>query len=674
MTRKSLLLTAAIFGLSIAPLSARQLTPDESLSRITPTEMNRIKAAAPQAQLQLKSTGYDTAGNAAYYVFAAGDRTLFASADDVAAPLLGYVVSHDFNINDMPPAMSWWLSEYARQIAWAAANGAKPYAATRAADTKSPIAPLIKTTWNQGAPYNDLCPQKNGQTTYTGCVATSTAQVMNYHQWPSQGTGTVSYDWNGQTLSMDLGATTFAWDDMLDSYPTATTGTDAQRQAVATLMKACGYALHMNYGLAADGGSGAFSFDIPNVLADNFSYDAATRIEYRDFYEASVWENMMYDNLANIGPVIYGGSGSLGGHSFVCDGYDTDGLFHINWGWGSTSDGYFLLSALNPPSLGAGGGAGGFNYEQDAILGIQTPQPGSVKPLPAIGGISVKRIYASLSSGVITVSIEQEDINPHLFLNVGSTTGTFSYGLKFVKDDSTDQTVIVKSNNVQDRELAPSYGYAYIDANMPDEMSDGTYKVYPVYTVNGSPWKDIMLPYGMTNYISISVQSGITTIDPSSAAPGVSIESFSCPTGLIIGKPYTIDLIVTSTYPLTRMFKFAASLTEVDSGFWVDDLESAKITLTSGETAPVTITGTLGNTIEEGEYNLIIREETAGDIQTYRVAVTNSSSKDETAEDASDSATSLWYDLSGRPVNPANLSQGIYIRTDGIHTDKVMVK
>lgn len=109
--KRKLLLTACIIGLSTIYLSARQITPDEALSRLTPTEMNRIKAAMPHAQLQLKSTGYDTAGNAAYYVFSAGDRTLFASADDVAAPLLGYVVSPDFNINDMPPAMSWWLSE-----------------------------------------------------------------------------------------------------------------------------------------------------------------------------------------------------------------------------------------------------------------------------------------------------------------------------------------------------------------------------------------------------------------------------------------------------------------------------------------------------------------------------------------------------------------------------------
>lgn len=243
-------------------------------------------------------------------------------------------------------------------------------------------APLVKTTWNQGAPYNDLCPQKNGQITYTGCVATSTAQVMNYHQWPPQGTGTVSYDWNGQTLSMDFGATTFAWNDMLDSYPTATTGTDAQRQAVATLMKACGYALHMTYGLSEDGGSGAYSSDIANVLINNFSYDVTARYVQREFYSPEEWEQMIYDNLADIGPAIYGGHGSLGGHSFICDGYDTDGLFHINWG--GTSDGYFRLSALDPPSLGAGGGAGGFNSQQNATLGIRKPQPGSVRPLPYI--------------------------------------------------------------------------------------------------------------------------------------------------------------------------------------------------------------------------------------------------------------------------------------------------
>lgn len=41
---------------------------------------------------------------------------------------------------------------------------------------------------------------------------------------------------------------------------------------------------------------------------------------------------MIYNNLKEVGPILYGGASYIGGgHSFVCDGYK-DGLFHFNWG------------------------------------------------------------------------------------------------------------------------------------------------------------------------------------------------------------------------------------------------------------------------------------------------------------------------------------------------------
>ncbi len=58
-------------------------------------------------------------------------------------------------------------------------------------------------------------------------------------------------------------------------------------------------------------------------------------------------------------PILYGGQSTSVGHEFVCDGYDGNGYFHFNWGWGGMSDGYFILDALNPNSVGTGGGAGG---------------------------------------------------------------------------------------------------------------------------------------------------------------------------------------------------------------------------------------------------------------------------------------------------------------------------
>lgn len=668
------LLTAWIIGLSTLPLSARQLSPGEALSRITPAEMNRIKAATPHAQLQLKSTGYDADGKPAYYIFAGGERTLFASADDVAAPLLGYVISPDFNVDDMPPAMSWWLSEYARQIAWATANDIKPYAASRSADDKAPIAPLIKTTWNQDAPYNDLCPQVKGEHAYTGCVATSTAQVMNYHQWPPHGTGAVSYELDGETLSMDLGATTFAWDDMLDSYPTATTGTEAQRQAVATLMKACGYALHMEY---KEGASAAYPYDIPAVLVDHFGYDAALHYECPDYYSPQQWEQMIYDNLANIGPLVYGGRGIGGGHSFVCDGYDRDGLFHINWGWGGTSDGYFLLSVLDPSSLGAGGGAGGYNTTQSAILGIQKPQHGSVKPLPFIGCRNISHLYGRFDSPFIEIlgAHTGNSVNSS-FVNAGSHTGFFSIGVRVVKEGSDDEGMILPRffNPATDigPNIAPGHGHHKIAIEIPQNITDGVYKAYPVYKLEDNQWENVRVPYGVADHIGFSIKDGLIYFDKNSVEK-MYIESLEFPTGLIAGEPYTINLTVTNISDQTIDCYLQAVLYQPHPKVFVDFLEGASATLNPNETTHMLISGTLSHTITEGEYDMAI-EWGASDIYVSRVTVTDSSSRNETTEDASEANATQWFDLSGRAVEPASLSQGIYIKTDGVHTEKVVVK
>lgn len=158
--------------------------------------------------------------------------------------------------------------------------------------------------------------------------------------------------------------------------------TEAQADAVAYLMKAAGYSVKMDY---AQDSSGALAMNIANGLRKYFNYDSNIFYTLREYYSATQWAQMIYDNLKNVGPLLYGGGSMLGGgHSFVCDGYDGNGYFHFNWGWSGMSDGYFSLDALNPSSLGSGGGGGGgYNFTQDAVFGIQPPtgKPTEDRPL-----------------------------------------------------------------------------------------------------------------------------------------------------------------------------------------------------------------------------------------------------------------------------------------------------
>lgn len=175
---------------------------------------------------------------------------------------------------------------------------------------------------------------------------------MNYFEYPQKGTGQVSYLWNGQPMSLDFSSLQFDWQNMADIYNSNSTA--AQKTAVATLMKACGYAVNSEYGTAA---TSASVYLWAPALVNYFGYAPSLQPVNRIYYTLSDWENLIYNSLQSGSPVLYSGIGATVGHAFVCDGYSADGYFHFNWGWSGLSNGYFLLSALNPSALGIGGSA-----------------------------------------------------------------------------------------------------------------------------------------------------------------------------------------------------------------------------------------------------------------------------------------------------------------------------
>ena len=225
------------------------------------------------------------------------------SADDMVTPLLAYFDRPVLSLDSIAPSTRAWLDEYAAQIEWAQANPSLVSAPAKVPNHGS-ISPLCATQWDQNWPYNMYTPSNYP----SGCVATSMAQVMYYYKYPSKGTGSISYTQNGTSMWMDFGSTYFDWNNMLTSYSGAYN--DTQSSAVATLMKACGYAVQMEY--AADG-SGAHSGRVRSALVDYFGYDKGTKYVRRKHHDADEWDWMIYNNLKDVGPVIYSGYGN-GGH------------------------------------------------------------------------------------------------------------------------------------------------------------------------------------------------------------------------------------------------------------------------------------------------------------------------------------------------------------------------
>ena len=298
-----------------------------------------------------------------FYVFNVGEQDGFViiSADDQTQPVLGYSKQGTFDAETISPEMKWWLDGYETQLK-AVREGKERLAEPTA--NHAAIAPMVSSQWNQSAPYNLLTKTSSSQYV-TGCVATAMAQIMYYHKWPEQVTETLP---SPDGLMLDLDPTTFNWSLMRDRYNR--TDTDDGAQEVAKLMKYCGYAAKMNYG---DGSSGAQSYNAVEGLRRYLGYHYTTEEVMRADYTTAEWDELIYNELANQRPVLYTGYSASGGHAFVCDGYDGNGMYHINWGWGGVSDAYFLLSLLNPDDQGIGGfpGEDGYSVWQSAIIGIQ---------------------------------------------------------------------------------------------------------------------------------------------------------------------------------------------------------------------------------------------------------------------------------------------------------------
>lgn len=497
-------------GLSVVMgASADIISPEAALQRAM--ESNRrasVSSVNVGVQPTLAFTLNDVDSNPAVYVFNQDSNRGFVvlSADDDVTPILGYSENGNISENNLPPQLSHWLKVYSQEIDYLRKNGIKNNISSRVADDREEIAPLVKTMWNQDAPYNDDCPDSRGQKTYTGCVATAMAQVVNYFEYPEFGEGSKSYICGTLgRLTLNFAGRRFDWDNMLDSY-SGVDYTEDQASAVAYLMKACGYSVEMNYGTDA---SGAQSARIAGGLVNHFKYDKGIRFVHRAPYSLAEWEKMIYENLKNVGPVIYDGNSlSDGGHSFVCDGYDGNGYFHFNWGWGGAADGYFKLNALNPTTQGIGGSTGGFSYAQDAILGIKVPdgQPADVQKnmLSQLGALRG-------SSDGMQVTLTFDGWRPNGMQNAGYVKFRADIGVIIDPIDGTSGESTDVVTNYKNTVFSEGSYYSVTSGfapkfTFPSQLSDGKYKVTLASRDSQNledVWTPTLPPYGYPNYIII---------------------------------------------------------------------------------------------------------------------------------------------------------------------------
>ena len=310
--------------------------------RIARTYVNISKKAAKN----LKTRAAATITQQPYYVFNddTGKGFVVVAGDDKMGEVLAYSHEASIDMANLNPEARYLFDSYRQVYEELGKNKGLTTRAETATKTANDVQPLLKSKWGQDYPYSK-------QTQYvTGCVATAVAQVMYYHKWPAQGKGQESYKvtFDNTVRSADFTKSHYDWDNMLPDYNRRNV-TTKQEDAVALLMNDVGIATNMQY---TDRISGTQSYMAERALRNYFDYDAALVTRANEGVDNLI--EIVKKELRNGFPLyISGDSRSGGGHAWVCDGFDKEDMFHMNFGWNGQANGYYSLATLSVTSTGS---------------------------------------------------------------------------------------------------------------------------------------------------------------------------------------------------------------------------------------------------------------------------------------------------------------------------------
>lgn len=496
----ALLFSVSLFGKDVSVDQARE-TAMAFLERTNTASSTVSKSAVPihlmlVGDLLSKNDGTVAAlksvgsGSPEMYIFTINQAEGFIvmSGDDAAIPVLGYSRTERLDtIRALPENIRYWLEGYRQQIRSLREQQVAPtdyinnlwkglYETLKV--TSGFVLPLVNTQWNQMPYYNDLCPfnEQYQKHTVAGCVATTMAQIMKYWESPSKGVGVHAYHLAKYgNLSADFSSTLYDWASM----PVSVTESN---EAVATLMYHSGVAVDMQYNVEEDGGSGArslFSAAYPDrpaaesALVTNFGFSPSLRGLTRLSYSDAEWKSMLRAEFDAGRPVFYSGRGEDYGHAFVCDGYDENSYFHMNWGWGGAFDGYFVLDALNPGTKYT------FNLSQQAIMGIRPRNPALEAVLELSGDVATSKSTIDYEEG-FTVSGN--------IMNTGTRTFSGDYCVA-IYDEQLFLVDMVNIRTGQSLGAGAQYanGISFTIGGMAS-MIPGTYRAYLLYRPTGGFW------------------------------------------------------------------------------------------------------------------------------------------------------------------------------------------
>lgn len=583
----------------------------------------------------------EATGAPAYYVFNRTDVEnggfVIVSATEGGEMILGYSDSTPFDYDTAP-------AEVKSLMYMLANNMSTEEVATRSAMDELPakVAPFVKSKWNQQAPYNLMCPSDGSANAVTGCGATCISQVAYYYKYPEQGSGSHKYTsgTNGYQCSFDFGSATFDYDNMVDRY--GASATTAQKNAVAELMYAAGVAANTDYKMYPRSSTCTLN-NIAVGLRNYFQYDAGMSVCRRDYYTLDGWKEMLCREMSEGRPVIYQGIGSYLGHVFILDGYNSSKLFHINWGWGGTYDGYYNVGNLSVGNYGA------LDTYLWVIRGIKPAEEGSLQSSEMyaedLGEVAVK----GLKNRTFNISIKNI-----VAQNYVSATMDVGYLVLNQDGDTVDSRRITRlTGRSEVGNATGKYGAT--------RLTNGCYRLIPAgKQTAGSDWQAIRFLAGARKYVNIDVRAdsafyysaekSLTATDivyALSEEEGDSLFTITCNIANSANSAYNGELRIEilSADDATADKHIVASLAAE-----VAAKGSEEITFSASKVFP------------SGKYYIFVvngEEQTVGmDIQELETSIST-----DIDEAVAEEGEAVYYDLSGRRVKQG-MERGLLIKRD----------
>lgn len=300
-------------------------------------------------------------GNDTMYLFQKGTQGIITSTDDRLPLILGECDKADFT-SELPPNLEGWLTGMDEEItAYLQSDKQIDLTEDTADDNKISINPLIKSTWSQGAPFNNAL-LLEGKNRFVGCNATAMGQLLRYYG--VEGVNGIIYKrgckktpaYTTKTLGIKVGSmpakAVFDYSRLSQKAPISTQSIST----VSNFLAYCSKAITSDY---KDTGTAAVPSNVAKVLESYFKMGKVEMIFASN--GAAEFEERIYQELINGYPVILNGYNEKTGHCFLCDGY-ADGKYHFNFGWGGSYDGYYMMSAINPKKSTA------YNDRKNAII------------------------------------------------------------------------------------------------------------------------------------------------------------------------------------------------------------------------------------------------------------------------------------------------------------------